>query len=79
MAQPRGTVRVVVELALAEAEVLARAAVVVTSALEYREINAADHGLLAFRTAVKAALSNRSGHAEVDQPEAAPQQPRRAS
>lgn len=79
MAQPKRTVRVVVELAFTEAAVLARAAVVVTSALDCKEVNAADQGLLAFRAAVKLALSRRSGHVVVDQPEAAPQLPRRAS
>lgn len=79
MAQPRRTVRVVVELAFAEASALARAAVVVTSALDCKEVNAADQGLLAFRTAVKLALSKRSGQTEADQPEAAPQRARRAS
>lgn len=79
MAQPKRTVRVVVELAFVEAAVLARAAVVVTSALDCKEVNAADQGLLAFRAAVKLALSKRSGHVEVDQPEAASQRPRRAS
>ena len=79
MTKPRRTVRVVVALALAEATVLARVAVVVTSALDCKEANAADQGLLAFRAAVKVALSRRSGHAVADQPEAASQPARRAS
>lgn len=57
MAGPTGTVCVVVKLTFAQASVLARAAVVVTSALECKEINAADQGLRAFRCAVALALS----------------------
>ncbi|GLY51445.1 hypothetical protein [Lentzea sp. NBRC 102530] len=49
--------RVVVELSFAQASVLARAAVVVTSALECKEVNAADQGLLTIRRAVALALS----------------------
>ncbi|MEU3642953.1 hypothetical protein AB0E59_06160 [Lentzea sp. NPDC034063] len=49
-------VAVVVELKLSQAKVLARAAVVVTSALDCREVNAAEQGLLVFRGAVARAL-----------------------
>jgi hypothetical protein len=63
MAQPKRTVRVVVELGFTEASVLARAAVVVTSALGCGEVNAADQGLLAFRSAVRLALSKDSSQA----------------
>ncbi len=79
MAQPKKTVRVIVELALAEATVLARAAVVVTSALDCKEANAAEQGLLAFRAAVGLALGQRPTQAVVDQPEAVADQSRRAS
>ncbi|WP_285647886.1 hypothetical protein [Lentzea sp. NBRC 102530] len=47
----------VVQLSFAQASVLARAAVVVTSAMECKEINVADQGLLAIRRAVALALS----------------------
>lgn len=81
MAQPKRTVRVpvVVELALAEATVLAQAAVVVTSALDCKDANAADKGLLAFRTAVGLALSKHSARVVVDQPEDPVEPSRRAS
>ena len=81
MAQPKRTVRVrvVVELALAEATVLAQAAVVVTSALDCKDANAADNGLLAFRTAVGLALSKHSARVVVDQPEVPAEPSRRAS
>jgi hypothetical protein len=79
MAQPKKTVRVIVELALAEATVLARAAVVVTSALDCKEANAAEQGLLAFRVAVGLALGQRPTQAVVDQSEAVADQSRRAS
>jgi len=81
MAQPKRTVRVrvVVDLALAEASVLAWAAVVVTSALDRKEVNAAEQGLLAFRAAVGLALSKESGRVVGDQPGMAAEQPRRAS
>ncbi|MET9628284.1 hypothetical protein ABZX92_12550 [Lentzea sp. NPDC006480] len=58
VSQPKRTVRVVVALTLAEASVLARAAVVVTSALDCKEVNAGDEGLRVFRAAVAQALSN---------------------
>lgn len=51
-------VAVVVDLTLAEATVLARAAVVVTSALDCKDANAAEQGLLSFRQAVVRALSH---------------------
>lgn len=54
---PEDTVAVVVDLKLSQAKVLARAAVVVTSALDCREVNAADQGLLLFRGAVANALN----------------------
>lgn len=73
------TVAVVVNLTLPQATVLARAAVVVTSALDCKEANAADKGLLAFRTAVQLALSNYSGDAVVNEPEVAAEQSLRAS
>ncbi|USX56450.1 hypothetical protein [Lentzea sp. HUAS12] len=79
MTQPNRTIRVVVELAFAEASVLARAAVVVTSALDCREANAADSGLRAFRSAVGLALSRPLSQAVVDRIEVAGQQSRRAS
>lgn len=79
IAQPKGAVRVVVDLALAEASVLARAAVVVTSALGCKEVNAAEQGLLAFRAAVGLALRKRSAQAVVDRPEDTAEQPRQAS
>lgn len=46
------TVAVVVNLTLAQAAVLAKAAVPVTSALDHREANTAEQGLLSFRAAV---------------------------
>lgn len=57
MADREGTVRVVVNLTYAQASVLARAAVVVTSALDCKEVNAADQGLRQFRSATVLALS----------------------
>lgn len=72
MAQPKCVVRVVVELALAEASVLARATVVVTSALEGKDINAAERGLRAFRDAVARTVSSDAGRQTVDQSTAAP-------
>lgn len=78
MAQPQRTVRVVVDLGFTEAQVLAQAAVVVTSALDCKEINAADQGLRAFRTAVGLALSKRPDRV-VAKHTAAAEQPRRAS
>lgn len=62
------TVAVVVNLTLPQATVLARAAVVVTSTLDCKDVNAAERGLLAFRAAVGLALSKRSGRAVVDRP-----------
>lgn len=56
MAEREGTVRVVVRLTHAQASVLARAAVVVTSALDCKEVNAADQGLREFRSATALAL-----------------------
>ncbi len=50
-------VAVVVDLTPTQAAVLARAAVVVTSALDCKEANAAEQGLLSFRLAVVQALS----------------------
>lgn len=79
MAQPTRTVRVVVELTLAEASVLARAAVVVTSALECKEVNAADRGLLAFRSAVVLAVSKDVGREVVDRPDVTARPSLRAS
>lgn len=79
MAQPTRTVRVVVELTVAEASVLARSAVVVTSALECKEVNAADRGLSAFRSAVGRALSREAGVEVVARPEMAAQPSLRAS
>lgn len=63
MAPPERTVRVVVELGFTEASALARAAVVVTSVMGQREVNAADQGLLAFRSAVRLALSKDANKA----------------
>ena len=79
MTQSTRAVRVVVELALTQAVVFARAAVVVTSALDCKDVNAAEQGLLAFRTAVDVALRKRPAQAVVDQPEVAVEQSRRAS
>lgn len=79
MAQPKKTVRVVVELAVTEAAVLARAAVIVTSALDCKEVNAAERGLLAFRAAVEAALRKHPAEVVVDQPGNAAEPSRRAS
>lgn len=79
MAQLKRTVRVVVELAVGEASVLARAAVVVTSPLDCNEINAADQGLRAFRNAVALALSKDVGRAVAGQPESAVEPSLRAS
>lgn len=73
------TVAVVVNLTLAQATVLARAAVVVTSALDCKEVNAAEQGLLAFRAAVGPALSQRSGRVVADRPEATAEPALRAS
>jgi hypothetical protein len=60
------TVAVVVNMTLSQATVLARAAVVVTSALDCKDINAAEQGLLEFRAAVGLALSKHSGRVVVD-------------
>lgn len=80
MAQSTRTIRVVVELSLAEASVLARAAVIVTSALDCRDVNAAEQGLRMFRSAVVLALSKDSGVSAGDQLETTVAQPsRRAS
>ncbi|WP_394617391.1 hypothetical protein JNUCC0626_48675 [Lentzea sp. JNUCC 0626] len=79
MAQPKKAVRVVVVLAFAEASVLARAAVTVTSALDCREVNAAEAGLRTFRSAVALAISRSSSEVVVDHTEANEKQPRRAS
>lgn len=72
-------VAVGVNLTLPQATVLARAAVVVTSALDCKEANSADQGLLAFRAAVQLALSNYSGDAVADESEVAAEQSLRAS
>lgn len=72
------TVAVVVNLTLSQATVLARAAVVVTSALDCKDVNAAEQGLLAFRAAVGLALSKHSGRVVVDRPEATAKPSRRA-
>ena len=58
MTQPRRTVRVVVALTVAEASALTRAAVVVTSALDCEDVNAAEQGLRTFRSAVGKALAS---------------------
>ncbi|MET8764883.1 hypothetical protein [Lentzea sp. NPDC004782] len=73
------TVAVVVNLTLPQAKVLVRAAVMVTSALDCKEVNAAEQGLLAFRAAVGLALSKYSGSAVADEPAVAAEQSRRAS
>jgi hypothetical protein len=73
------TVAVVVNLTLSQATVLARAAVTVTSALDCKEVNAAEQGLLAFRTAVGLALPKDLGRVVVDLPEATAEPSRRAS
>ncbi|MFC3898025.1 hypothetical protein ACFOWZ_41715 [Lentzea rhizosphaerae] len=73
------TVAVVVKLTLSQATVLARAAVVVTSALDCKEVNAAEQGLLAFRAAVGLALSKCSGRVVADRPEATTEPALRAS
>ncbi|GGM78784.1 hypothetical protein GCM10011609_13160 [Lentzea pudingi] len=52
MARAEDVVPVVVNLTRAQVAVLARAAVVVTSALDCEEANAAMQGLLVFRQAV---------------------------
>lgn len=58
MAEPKRIVRVAVALTLAEASVLARAAVVVTSSLDCKDVNAAEQGLRTFRDAVGQALAS---------------------
>lgn len=68
MAQLEATVSVAVSLTRSQAAVLARAVVVVTSALDCWDANAAEQGLLLFRQAVARAVSNDS-----------PRQPRPAS
>lgn len=52
MARAEDVIPVVVNLTRAQVAVLARAAVVVTSALDCEEANAAMQGLLVFRQAV---------------------------
>lgn len=64
-----GTVPVVVNLTLSQAAVLARAAVVVTSALDCKEANAAERGLLLFRQAVARAVSNDTARDTRKRPE----------
>lgn len=71
MPQPEGTVQVVVDLTSAEAAVLARVAVTVTSALDCRDVNAAERGLRAFREAVGQALSRCADRKAIDRPAAA--------
>ncbi|WP_143028092.1 hypothetical protein [Lentzea albidocapillata] len=61
------TVPVVVNLTLLQAAVLARAAVVVTSALDCKDANAAAQGLLMFRQAVAHAVSNDTTHHSTEQ------------
>jgi hypothetical protein len=68
-----------VNLTLSQATVLAGAAVVVTSTLDCKEVNAAEQGLLAFRAAVGLALSRRPSREVVEQPKATAEQSRRAS
>jgi len=58
MERVEDVVPVVVNLTRAQTAVLSRAAVVVTSALDCREANAAEQGLLAFRQAVARAFAN---------------------
>lgn len=58
MTQLEATVPVVVNLTVLQAAVLARAAVVVTSALDCKDANAAEQGLLLFRQAVARVVSN---------------------
>lgn len=64
----RGEAVVVVNLTMAQAFVLARAAVVVTSALDCKDANAAAQGLLLFRQAVARAVSNDTARNPPEQP-----------
>lgn len=58
MTYGENTMPVVVNLTPLQAAVLARAAVVVTSALDCKDANAAEQGLLLFRQEVARAVSN---------------------
>ena len=73
------TVAVVVELKLSQAKVLAKAAVVVTSALDCREVNAAEQGLLLFRRSVARALDQDRSCESPKRPQALRQPRRHAS
>ena len=73
------TVPIVVNLTLSQAAVLARAAVVVTSALDCKDVNAAEQGLLVFRQAVARAVSNGTTHTSTEQLRPANRPRRRAS
>lgn len=68
MAHLEDVVPVVVNLTRAQTAVLARAAVVVTSALDCREANAAEQGLLLFRQAVALAFVNDRTSNSTEQP-----------
>ncbi|SDF60883.1 hypothetical protein SAMN05216553_102297 [Lentzea fradiae] len=69
MTRGENTVLVVVPLTPTQAAVLARAAVVVTSALDCKDANAAEHGLLLFRQEVARAVSNGTAHDARKRPE----------
>lgn len=68
MARLEDVVPVVVNLTWAQTAVLSRAAVVVTSALDCREANAAEQGLLVFRQAVARAFANDRTSKPAEQP-----------
>lgn len=79
MTSLEATVSVVVNLTLLQAAVLARAAVVVTSALDCKDANAAEQGLLMFRQAVAHAVSNDTAHLSTEQLRPVTRPRRRAS
>jgi hypothetical protein len=69
MTHGENTVPVVVNLTPLQAAVLARAAVVVTSALDCKDANAAEQGLLLFRQEVARAVSNDTARDSRKRPE----------
>lgn len=69
MTHGENTVPVVVNLTPLQAAVLARAAVVVTSALDCKDANAAELGLLLFRQEVARAVANDTARDSRKRPE----------
>lgn len=68
MAQLETTVLVAVSLTRLQAALIARAAVMVTSALDCKDVNAAEQGLLLFRQAAARAVSSDTAQNSTEQP-----------